>query len=92
MEQLKYCHSLTGRVIHQASNFLPAYVNFNKSAIALGTQEYDNYMLWWGIHFLWGPSGSIVTGIIVPNVHSSDEAEQQAATITQNQIQTAKKI
>jgi hypothetical protein len=51
---------------------------------------YQDYMLWQGIHFLWGPFGSIVTGI-APNAHSSDEVEQRAATIIQSQIQTAKK-
>ena len=48
-------------------------------------------MLWQGIHFLWGPSGSIATGI-APNTHSSSEVELRVATITQHQIQGAKRI
>jgi hypothetical protein len=61
------------------------------SALALGTPEYGHYMLWQGICFLWGPGGSIATGI-VPNIDSSNESEKRAAIITQNQVQTAKKI
>jgi hypothetical protein len=61
------------------------------STVAPGTPEYTHYMLWQGICFLWGPTGSITTGI-APNPHSSNELEQRAATITQNQIQTAKKL
>ena len=61
------------------------------SAIAVGTPEYGHYMLWQGICFLWGPGGSIATGI-VPNINSSNEPEKRAASITQNQIQTAKKV
>ena len=61
------------------------------STVAPGTPEYGHYMLWQGICFLWGPGGSIATGI-VPNIDSSNENEKMAATITQNQIQTAKKI
>jgi hypothetical protein len=60
------------------------------SIVAPGTLEYDHYMLWRGICFLWGPEGSITTGI-VPNIKSSDDTEKKAATITQNQIQTAKR-
>ena len=61
------------------------------SAVAPGTPEYDHYMLWQGICFLWGPGGSIATGI-VPNMDSSNESEKKAAILTQNQVQTAKKI
>jgi hypothetical protein len=74
MEQSKYCHSITWKVIHQASNFLPTCVKFHnddRPTIAPGTQEYGHYMLWQGIHFLWGPSGSIVTDIAL-NTHSSE--------------------
>lgn len=61
------------------------------SAIAAGAPEYGHYMLWRGICFLWGPGGSIATGI-APNINSSNELEKRAASINQNQIQTAKKI
>lgn len=61
------------------------------STAALGTPEYGHYMLWQGICFLWGPGGSFATGT-VPNINSSNKVEKRAATITQNQIQTAKKI
>ena len=61
------------------------------TAVASGTPQYGHYMLWQGICFLWGPGGSITTGI-VPNIDSSNEKEKMAATVTQNQIQTAKKI
>jgi hypothetical protein len=61
------------------------------SAVAPGASEYGHYMLWQGICFLWGPGGSIATGI-VPNIDSSNEKEKTAATIAQNQIQSAKKI
>ena len=60
------------------------------SAVASGSPEYGHYMLWQGICFLWGPGGSIATGI-VPNIDSSNEKEKSAAIITQNQIQSAKK-
>ena len=61
------------------------------SILAPGNPEYGHYMLWQGLCFLWGPGGSIATGI-VPNVDSSNEPEKRAATMTQNQVQTAEKI
>ena len=60
------------------------------STVVPGNPEYDHYMFWQGICFLWGPGGSITTGI-GPKTESSNQTEKRAATITQNQIQTAKK-
>jgi hypothetical protein len=60
------------------------------STLERNTPEYDHYMLWQGICYLWGPDGSFTTGI-VPNIDSSSEPEKKAATINQIQIQTAKR-
>jgi hypothetical protein len=77
--------------VYLASDFISCLYEFHdKSTVASGSQEYRHYMLWQGICFLWGPSGSIVTGI-APNAHSLDEVERQAATIIQSQIQNAKR-
>ena len=73
------------------SNLLSACINILICPpLGRNNPEYDHYMLWQGICFLWGPGGSFTTGI-VPNIDSSSEPEKKAATINQNQIQTAKR-
>ena len=90
MEQQKHSQNINGRALYLASNESAYKTYNNKFVIAPGTLEHSHFMLWQGICFLWGPSGSIATDM-TPNPQSADEIERSAAAVVQKQVQTAKK-